>query len=97
MAVTEPADAPEPEPLIDPDVPLPSQWTSDMKKILDELERLQRAKGLFTGSSVLEAGDDYQVAEYLLNALEHGLRAEFATELVRVTREASPGWDPRSS
>jgi hypothetical protein len=97
MAVTEPEPVPEePAPVIDPDVPLPSQWTQAMKKAMDELELLQRAKGLYTGSSVLEAGDDYQTAEYLLNALETALRAEFATALVSMTKHSSPGWDPHS-
>jgi hypothetical protein len=98
MAVTEPAPGPveEPAPVIDPDVPLPSEWTNGMKTTLDELEKLQRAKGLYTGSSVLEAGDDYQTAEYLLNALETALKAQFASDLVKMTKHNTPGWDPHA-
>jgi hypothetical protein len=95
MAVTEP----EPAPAEDPDVPLPGEWPGEMKEILDELELLQRAKLLVSGSSVTDSGHDYQIGQDLLVSLEHGLKKEFSARLVRVTRERtreSTGhdWDP---
>lgn len=95
MAVPEPTAAPEPEgPAIDPDVPKPSEWPAEMNNLLNELELLQRAKGLIAGSSMTDSGADYQVGLDLLVGLEHGLKGEFASRLLREIRNRTPGWDP---
>jgi hypothetical protein len=90
---------PEAEPVaaepVQPDVPEPD-WPASLRKILDKLEQVQRARALVNGSSEKDAGLDYPVAQGLLEALENGLKAEFATELVRLTMDSTPGWDPHA-
>jgi len=88
-----PADQGEPEP-VQPDVPEPKDWPAGLRDILDQLERVQRARALFNGSTVGESGRDYPVAQVLLELLENGLKAEFATALVKLTSDRSDGWDP---
>jgi hypothetical protein len=84
---------------IDPDVPKPSEWPAEMKGLLDELETLQRAKVLMSGSSVTDSGADYQVGQDLMVNLEHALKGEFASRLIRTTRLRTKeitghDWDP---
>lgn len=87
---TEPAEA---EPAR-PDVLEPGEWTREMRHTLDELEKVQRARTLFSGSNQIESGQDYPVAQALLEGLENGLKAEFAIALVNLTMSRSEGWDP---
>lgn len=95
MAAPETEPVPEEAEPVQPDVPEPD-WPASLREPLDKLENLQRARLLVNGSTVGEAGPDYPVAQELMIALENALKAQFATELVRLTRERSPGWEPHS-
>lgn len=83
----------EPEP-VQPDVPEPKDWPQPLRDILDELERVQRARALFAGSTLGESGRDYPVAQLLLELLDNGLKEEFAAKLVKQTMDRSAGWEP---
>lgn len=90
-----PAEPGEPEP-VQPDVPEPERWPQELWKLLSELEKVQRARTLFNGSTETDSGRDYPVAQTLLAELENGLKADFATALVKRTMERSEGWDPHA-
>lgn len=90
-----PAEPEEPEQVL-PDVPEPKDWPQPLRDLLDELERVQRARTLFNGSTVGESGRDYPVAQGLLEALDNGLKAAFATAMVKQTMARTEGWDPHS-
>jgi hypothetical protein len=84
---------------VDPDVPKPSEWSGEMKGLLDELELLQRARTLTSGSSMTDSGADYQVGQDLMVYLEHAIKGEFASRLIRETRLRTKeitghDWDP---
>jgi hypothetical protein len=88
-----PAEPVEPEP-VQPDVPEPGDWPAGLRDILDALEKVQRARALFNGSTVGKSGRDYPVAQVLLEELENGLKGEFAAALVKLTMDRSDDWDP---